>query len=186
MSDRPDTPSEYLEAMLYALGALSPEQREALERRRPDASLDALIDSWEQRLVEIALAAAPEVAPPAAIWNSIEVALDSTTTAASDDLRVVRFDRGAWEPWSAGLEIKVLTRDPAGAPNGFLMRMEPGAFIPRHVHDCIEECLIIKGDLLHEEKLLTPGDFMIGRSGSVHAPMTSPSGGLLYVRYLSS
>ena len=135
-------------------------------------------------LVGLALAATPEVEPPAEVWDRIEAALESSQQPA-EDLRVIRFHRTAWQPWSGGLDMKVLTRDAAGAPNGFLMRMEPGAFIPEHVHDCIEECLVIEGDLLHEGKLLTAGDFMVGRTGSVHAPMTSPGGGLLYVRYLS-
>jgi hypothetical protein len=185
MSDRADCPSEELEAMLHALGALSPQQRAALERRRPDAALDALIASWEQRLTEIAIEAAPQIAPPAEVWDRIEAALDRPAQAV-EELRVIRFDQAVWEPWSEGLAIKVLTRDRSGAPSGFLMRMEPGAVVPEHVHDCIEECLIVEGDLLHDGRLLTSGDFTIGRAGGLHTPMTSPSGGLLYVRYLAA
>ena len=143
--------------------------------------MDRAITEWETRFAPLALAA-PEVAPPASLWDRIEAALDAAESAA--DLRVIRYGRIDWEAWAPGLEVKILTRGPAGEPETFLMRMQPGAVVPQHLHDRAEECLVIEGDLEHEGETLGPGDFTIARPGGVHAEMVSRGGGLLYVRYL--
>lgn len=75
---------------------------------------------------------------------------------------------------------------PDGTPESLLPRMEPGAAIPEHFHDRVEECLIVHGDLVHAGETLGPGDFTIAPRGGNHAPMTTRTGGLLYVRYLAT
>jgi anti-sigma factor ChrR (cupin superfamily) len=140
-----------------------------------------MIETWERRFAPLALAV-QDVPPPAGLWDRIEAALD----APAADLRIIKFDGVAWEAWGPGLEVKVLTRDDHGEPESLLMRMQAGAVVPEHVHHRAEECLVIEGDLLHDGQRLGPGDFTVAQPGGIHAPMTTTSGGMLYVRYLSA
>jgi len=178
-------PTADLEAVLYVLGALDAPERIDMDRRRGrDAGLDRTIETWEARLLPLALAS-PDVAPPASLWDRIETSLDAGTTAAPD-LRVIRFASRDWEPWAPGLEVKILTRDRGGDPASFLMRMQAGAVLSEHLHDRVEECLIIEGDLVHEGQTLGPGDFTVAAAGGTHSEMVTRTGGLLYIRYLSA
>jgi quercetin dioxygenase-like cupin family protein len=169
------------EAMLYALGALPAGRRMAVRRRRlVEPRLARELDRLEDQLVDLLLAA-PPVEPPAGAWAGITAALDAAGPAG---LLLTRAARVPWEAWSEGVEMKVLHRDPAGEPSAMLLRVAPGAPIAEHVHDRIEECLILTGDLDVAGQILGPGDFQVAYPGSSHARMTSPSGSLIYVRYL--
>jgi anti-sigma-K factor RskA len=85
-----------LTAAEYALGVLDgPERRAAEARMQVDPSFAAEVDAWSARLAPLA-EAAPEVAPPQALWARIERSLPSSGagSSAANDNRALRFWRG--------------------------------------------------------------------------------------------
>lgn len=163
-------------ALLSALGALDAAgRREAGRRRQDDATFDAQVEMWERRLSALALDAAPPIVPPDRLWDRIESALDAPPPSAP----AVRLDDPGWEPWSEGIETRVLTRDGSGHPHSMLMRLQPGATLQA---DALGpalgravECLVIEGDV--------QGGRVFG-AGEVVAtlPVTARSASLLYLR----
>jgi quercetin dioxygenase-like cupin family protein len=69
-----------------------------------------------------------------------------------------------------------------GAAESYLVRLDPGACLPAHVHPAEEECLVIEGEVCAGALRLRSGDFHLAHPGSRHAPMESAGGALLFMR----
>ena len=55
----------------------------------------------------------------------------------------------------------------------YVMRMEPGAATIPHTHECMEEFLILEGELIESDgTVLKKGDFASYRPGSRHSSRT--------------
>jgi anti-sigma factor ChrR (cupin superfamily) len=55
--------------------------------------------------------------------------------------------------------------------------MEPGAFIPAHLHKKAAEVLcILEGDFINENKTYGSGDFLHCKPGTIHGPHTTKNG----------
>ncbi len=79
--------------------------------------------------------------------------------------------------------MKVLYHDPATDMLTVLTRLEPGAGIPAHMHEDLEQTFILEGSLLDHEGECTAGNFVIRAKGSRHAP-TAPQGCTMLVFFL--
>ena len=64
-----------------------------------------------------------------------------------------------------------------------LSRLEPGAGIPAHVHEDLEQTFVLEGSLVDQEGECTAGNFVIRAKGSRHAP-TAPKGCTMLVFFL--
>jgi anti-sigma factor ChrR (cupin superfamily) len=64
-----------------------------------------------------------------------------------------------------------------------LARLEPGAGIPPHVHEDLEQTFVLEGSLVDDEGECTAGNFVIRAKGSSHAP-TAPNGCTMLVFFL--
>jgi len=79
--------------------------------------------------------------------------------------------------YTGGIRIKLLNTDYALGPSMIHIRMEPGAFIPAHLHKKATEVLcILDGDFINEDKLYGTGDFLHAKPGTVHGPHTTRKG----------
>jgi len=79
--------------------------------------------------------------------------------------------------YTGDIKIKLLNGDYALGPSMILIRMEPGAFIPAHLHKKATEVLcILDGDFINENKAYGSGDFVHSRPGTVHGPHTTKEG----------
>lgn len=101
--------------------------------------------------------------------------------AAQADYHTVPADGGAWIRIDPRLEMKILYKD--ARATSFLLRLQPGARLPSHVHTADEECLVLEGELrLGEGVTLKAGDYHFAPRGLPHGAAESASGALLFLR----
>lgn len=96
------------------------------------------------------------------------------------DFLFVHSDEGDWVTLLRGVERKLLRQ--AGEQRSYLLRLAPGARIPRHQHALDEESLILAGDLSIDGVLCQPGDYHFAPRGKPHGRLVSEHGCLLFVR----
>jgi len=86
-----------------------------------------------------------------------------------------------WRPLATGVDIKLLSRDPARGRMTAFIRMQPGAMFDAHDHPQTEECLVLAGEIRIGTHRLGPGDLHVAAAGTRHACTCSPDGALLLV-----
>ena len=97
--------------------------------------------------------------------------------------RFIDTDDVPWIETSPGNEMKVIYHDPASGMLTILARLAPGAGIPAHVHEDLEQTYVLEGSLVDDEGECTAGNFVIRAKGSRHAP-TAPNGCTMLVFFL--
>ena len=79
--------------------------------------------------------------------------------------------------YTGDIKIRPLNGDYALGPSMIYIRMEPGAFIPAHLHKKAAEVLcILEGDFINENKAYGPGDFLHSKPGTIHGPHATKKG----------
>lgn len=102
--------------------------------------------------------------------------------AGQPPVAIIKMDDAAFKPLFPGVRIRPLRMDPVGNTQTSLWRLEPGAVIPPHDHVGEEECLVMEGSIIWNDREYTAGDFLLARPGAHHEPFVSPRGGLLMIR----
>lgn len=98
-------------------------------------------------------------------------------SAALSQVFVRRLADGPWRPTGLpGVWAKPLFKDRAADRCTLLVRCDPGAFIPHHDHQGIEELIVLQGDLKVGDHLLQAGDYIRTLPGQEHGDAVSPSG----------
>ena len=97
--------------------------------------------------------------------------------------RFIDTDDVPWIETGPGNEMKVIYHDPASGMLTILARLAPGAGIPAHVHEDLEQTYVLEGSLVDDEGECTAGNFVIRAKGSRHAPM-APNGCTMLVFFL--
>lgn len=88
---------------------------------------------------------------------------------------------GEWRALNPLVAIKVLHQ--AGRVTSMLLKLEPGAELPSHIHAADEECLVLEGEItLGEGITMTAGDYHRAFKGAPHAAAASVYGALLFLR----
>ena len=100
--------------------------------------------------------------------------------------RYVKTDEIPWEPMTqcTGVEMKVLVRDQDTGLFTGLFKLEPGAVIPDHVHNEIEQTYILEGEFEDDDGVAGAGDFIWRPAGSRHEAR-SPNGCLILGFFLT-
>lgn len=90
-------------------------------------------------------------------------------------------DEGEWQPFLAGVAIKVL-REHDGVLS-YLLRLEPGATLPPHRHPQDEECIVLDGRLRVGSRVeIGPGGYHLAHGGALHATITTATGATIFLR----
>ena len=97
--------------------------------------------------------------------------------------RFIDTDDVPWIETGPGNEMKVIYHDLASGMLTILARLAPGAGIPAHVHEDLEQTYVLEGSLVDDEGERTAGNFVIRAKGSRHAP-TAPNGCTMLVFFL--
>jgi anti-sigma factor ChrR (cupin superfamily) len=164
----------------YVVGMLSAEERAQVERdAAADPALAAEIAGYDRGLSPLLLDA-PEVEPPADLFDRIKAAIASDRPKAIEisGSRTVRADEGKWVQLVPGIERKVLYFDRERKRLTFLIRAQAGAEFPAHHHDDDEEAYVLSGDLIFDDLVLNAGDYHLARPG-VHHPVGRTKGGCM-------
>lgn len=164
----------------YVLGTLDTAERQAFERRlETDADARSSVRAWSRRVG--AMLDAPPVAPPDGLWARIDAAIESRQAVDFGGVNVRAAD-GEWKEIAPGASTKKLHVDKAAGTWSFLLRLAPGAVVPRHFHSGIEECMIVSGDMVLGDTIFFAGDYHLARPDTTHPPLTSRGGGLVFIR----
>ena len=164
----------------YVLGVLTAEERAQVERdAAADPMLAAEIARYDRDLSPL-LTDAPEVEPPADLFDRIKsaIATDAKPRGAPTGSRTVRAEEGKWEPLVPGIERKVMYFDRARKRVTLLIRAQAGAEFPAHEHDDDEELYVLSGDLSFDDLVLNAGDYHVARAGERH-PVGRTRGGCM-------
>lgn len=165
-----------LDAAEYVLGTLDAAARhDFAQRLLRDRALRALVESWERRLAP--LAGDARALPSPDLKRRIEAAID-----ALQEFPTMRGDEGSWRTLVPGVERKILHVDREKGYRSFLLRFAPGGVLPPHEHADDEECVMIEGEIVIAGVRLAAGDWQIAPKGRTHPPITSPRGGIVYIR----
>ena len=90
-------------------------------------------------------------------------------------------DAGHWQPFAAGVHIKVL-RERAGVLS-YLLRLQPDARLPAHRHALDEECVVLEGILRVGSHLeVGPGGYHLAHEGALHATISTRTGATIFLR----
>jgi quercetin dioxygenase-like cupin family protein len=95
-------------------------------------------------------------------------------------LITVRAGDGTWRKLIKGVRSKLLHDGADGA--SVLIELAAGAALPVHRHRHLEEGIVLRGSLQLGDLTLLPGDYHVSPPGSRHGRISSPSGGLAYLR----
>ena len=102
----------------------------------------------------------------------------SQETASALASRYIDPEALDWAPTRfPGISSKVLLRDDERGLLTALFRFEPGAVLPDHVHEDIEQTWMIAGSLEDGEGVARAGEFVWRPAGSRH-DARSPDGGI--------
>jgi quercetin dioxygenase-like cupin family protein len=95
-------------------------------------------------------------------------------------LRTVRSREGVWQSLVSGIRYKPLWQSQQG--NSVLIEFAPGASLPLHRHQYLEEGIVLSGSLQLDDLELTQFDYHVSDAGSRHGRIRSKHGALAYLR----
>jgi quercetin dioxygenase-like cupin family protein len=96
----------------------------------------------------------------------------------------LRDGAGKWRATGfPGIEMKLLSRDPASDMITTLIRMAPGTTLPRHQHAKEEQCWIVEGDVRQKDGSIhmKGGDFFRAMPGTHHDHVVTDNGCTLLI-----
>jgi anti-sigma factor ChrR (cupin superfamily) len=97
--------------------------------------------------------------------------------------RFVDIEATPWIDTGPGNKMKVLYHDPKTGLLTILSKLEPGAGIPEHTHEDLEQTLVLEGSLVDDEGACNAGNFVVRAKGSRHAPV-APDGCTMLVFFM--
>jgi anti-sigma factor ChrR (cupin superfamily) len=164
------------QASLYVLGALSPDERHAIEAElRGDGELRDFVFELQRTTGLLAKSVSQTSPPPqlkAKILENIAPAKTVSPPLATA-IPGLRFHEAAGESgWKAlpvpGAFIKLLAFEKERGYAVLLGKIEAGARYPAHVNAGPEDFFILSGDLVVGDRTLVAGDFHHADKGSQH------------------
>lgn len=165
-------------AARYALGVAAPSEIATAERLlESDPSFAALVATFQITFDDLHGDTQP-IDPPPAVWDRIEAAI------SGDAPPPLTVSPGAlpWRPVAPNLELKVLHEDADNGIRMVLYRAGPGAVVDRHLNTVAEECLVLEGEIQINGTVLKAGDMQLIAVDTLHGPITSANGAIIYIR----
>jgi len=165
-------------AARYALGIAAPAEIATAEALlNTDADFAALVAKYQITFDDLHSGTKP-VAPPPFVWDRIEAAV----SGAEPKPVTVSPATLPWRPIAPNLELKILHEDMENGIRMVLYRAGPGAVVERHRNMVAEECLVLEGEIEIAGTVLKAGDVQIIANHTLHGPITSRGGAVIYIR----
>lgn len=161
----------------YALGALEPGEARELESHLAEGChiCMAELDGFGGTASALGLSAAEQQPPPGARGKLLSMLngnhkLEDADAAMTSLPRFlsIHSNEGEWLDVGDGVRIKRLYMDNASGLATSLVKMPPGASLPKHRHRGLEQFYILEGDCYVHGERLGPGDYHRAETGSVH------------------
>ena len=177
-------------AALYALGALSQDEARFFEKHLGEGCdlCKAEVEAFGDVVAALSFGVAEET-PSEEVKKKLQLRLgedqrtrseERTSAILSSHFLSIRSDEGEWQELQKGVLIKQLFIDNKTGIATSLVKMSPGASLPRHRHNDIEQIFIMEGDCHVQGESLGPGDYHCAGPGSIHAT-TYTRGGTLFL-----
>ena len=161
-------------AAAYSLGALEPAEAGEFEEHltRGCQICRAELEGFSATVSALGLSAA-EHEPQRETRSTLLSMLDgdhkhSDAMLSQSQFLSIRGGEGDWQEMADGVLIKPLFVDNASGLATSLVKMLPGASLPRHRHRGVEQFFVIEGDCCVHGETLGPGDYHRAEPGSVH------------------
>jgi anti-sigma factor ChrR (cupin superfamily) len=171
-------------AASYALGNLSDAEKKEFEEllRNREGSIEKELKTFEE-VVEHLLYDAGSVEGPKGLEERLfsQVKKEKRKKNADEGFLYVRKNEGEWVEIMNGVKIKNLYRNSEMNYATLLVRMEPGATFPDHVHTDTEECYVIEGDLRVGGRVFGEGDYIRAEAHSTHESISTENGCFLLI-----
>lgn len=99
-------------------------------------------------------------------------------TIVSPGITIVRPEGSFWQPHpvAPGVTIKLLYRDPRSGVYTALVRLAPGAQLPRRRHVAAEEALLVSGIAMVGTHEMRAGEYCRAESETIHEVVTTSTG----------
>lgn len=166
-------------AVLYAMGSLAGEERDAFERllASGDPGATAQVERL-QSVMEAVVDDAPAPAPRPFLKERLLNAKPHGFEEPEPGVHVLRSGRGRWKATGhPGVSCKILHIEPETRMATSILRLEPNAKYPPHHHTQLEQCLVISGDVRLGSKIhIFAGDYEKAMAGTEHEYLTSDTG----------
>ena len=109
----------------------------------------------------------------------------TTTTAELEALasNIIDIASLPWMDTAPGNQMKVLMHDPKTGMLTLITRPAPGACVPYHMHEGLEQTYILEGSLKDDEGECTAGNLVIRKKCSKHSPV-APNGCTMLVFFM--
>lgn len=161
-------------AVLYAAGALPPEEAEALA---DDADFQAAFAKFAAVTSALFTASAP-VAPAPRIRESLLARMDREDR----QIATSRHAEAQWRPTgTVGVAVRELFRDPRRRSVTMVVKLDAGAEWMPDMIDGAEECYVIDGEVEKFDRVFKPGDCIRTPGGAKRGIVRSQGGCLLHV-----
>ena len=174
-------------ASLYLLGLLDRDDMRAFEEmlRSHDTGATLAFRSFAGAAAEYA-SAQVRTRPPAALKHRLMQRIQGTDQEGRPKPRprlgAIRSGEGVWrDSGFPGVSYKVVFYDRAAELVTTLVKMEPGASYPAHRHNKPEQCLVVEGDLWHDDHEYGPGDFTWAEADSIDPQISTKNGNILLI-----
>ena len=105
----------------------------------------------------------------------------AASAAKQTGLLTVRAKAGIWETLKEGIRVKQLW-DGGAQGHSVLIEFAAGASLIPHRHNCLEEGILLRGDLAMGDLRLGPLDYHASAAGSRDGAICSAHGALAYLR----
>ena len=186
MSEKKVTDDQRAEAALYALDALSPDEKLAFEQQ---LDTDPVLNVETQALANVVSELgriAPTQLPPASLRERVLERITQDETLSVIEKPGLRFVRSNNLEWREGnvpaIKRKILSVEDDSGYCTFMVRMAPGASLKSHRHVGTEDSYVLEGDLLVSGVVMHAGDYCRAEAGSEHIDLSTKNGCVFITR----
>ena len=162
---------------LYALRALPPAETADIEAhlstcpecQREMGALRPVVDAFASWPTDV-------LRPPEALWAHIAHRIADEAAGRPMVARIEQYSEPPWENVGPGIACKMLATDNERDRISMLVRLEPGAAYPPHIHAGVEELHLLYGELWIDERQLSAGDHFRAEAGTSDRRVWSATG----------
>ena len=171
-------------AASYSLGNLGEEEKREFETLlgSGDENASKVLESFAEVLGFLNHTPAPLTEPPGLRSRLFDLMKEEPRSAEDKGFVYVRENEGEWVEVMKGVRVKSLYEDLSKKYSTVLVKMDPGATFPDHVHAEAEECYIIEGDIHMGGHVFGSGDYIRADAHSVHEAISTVNGCFLLVQ----